>query len=100
MVGHARYSDWLRMLSHLIGCFQELEEAGFTADCASALGFKFINQDALWGALQNHAGYDGLILTSQRAVQAIHKVLDAHKGTFEADSHLTISALLLAAKTQ
>ena len=59
---------------------QELEDEGFTADCASALGFKFINQDQLWETLKNFKDYDGLILTSQRSVQAIQKVIEIHKG--------------------
>ena len=69
--------------------FQELSEVGYQTYCIPALGFKFINQDSLWDIMKDSSSYGGVVLTSQRAVESLQKVVALHKGT-----HLTVKALL------
>ncbi|KAK2589227.1 hypothetical protein KPH14_002029 [Odynerus spinipes] len=51
-----------------------LQSAGYTCNYLYTLRFEFVNSSDLQTCLQTPENYHGLILTSQRAVEAIHQV--------------------------
>lgn len=48
-----------------------LQEAGYDCECVPVLEFKFVNESELRQALENPRSYDGLVVTSPRAVEAL-----------------------------
>lgn len=56
-----------------------LEENDFIARSINCLSFQFKNLELLKSKLDNEAGYEGLIMTSQRSVHALHKAILEHE---------------------
>jgi len=59
------------------------QQGGYDVTCIPVLDFNFTNLDLLTEALSHPDDYSCLLLTSQRAVEAISKATDADAGGLE-----------------